>query len=500
VPNSVKNFGHNVTVAPAVFEVPADPNAVLACLEQHRGRNIRVIGSLHSWSEVAVGKDVVLDLRRLDSITLSPTADGQIQAEIGAGCTIDRVLDFLHRHGRYTLPTYGMVGKQTIAGAISTATHGSGKSSLSHYVDAVSVAAYDPATGKPRIFEWSEGDQLRAARCALGCSGVLLSIRVRVEKDYQIEERTQWFSRLDEVIAATHEYPRSQFYLMPWSWKWYAQLRRPIADESARRPGVIARLLRVFRLAIIDFSLNGAIRGLAGSGRTLRVIPSLFRRLMPLLAPSGLRLTDDSREILTMRHDLYRHVESELFVPAANLPDAATYLEWVLRCCGGDPHALPASISRGNFGCDVSVGIEELRRHYLHDYPITIRRVLQDDTLISMTSGDSADEWYAISLITYQRDLRPFLRMVRFVAVTMGRAYGARPHWGKICALNTAELAALYPGLRQFRDHCQAIDPAQIFINDFARQALGFPPLEGQELRTSGENSRDQGVESRVRP
>ena len=76
---------------------------------------------------------------------------------------------------------------------------------------------------------------------------------------------------------------------------------------------------------------------------------------------------------------------------------------------------------------------------------------------------------YAISLITYQRDLVPFLRMVRFVASTMGRAYRARPHWG-ICPLTTAEVAALYPALHQFRAHCQSVDPAQVFVNDFARR------------------------------
>ena len=368
-----------------------------------------------------------------------------------------------------------MVCKQTIAGAISTATHGSGKSSLSHYVNAVSVAAYDPATGIPRVFEWSEGDQLRAARCALGCSGVLLSVRMRVERDYQIEERAHWFDRLDEVLAATADYPRSQFYLMPWSWKWYAQLRRPVSHESAMTPGILARLLRVFRLAIIDVSLNGAIRGLSASPNTLRAIPWLFRRLLPLIAPSGVRVTDHSRELLTMRHDLYRHVESELFVPAPQLSDAAKYLEWVLRCCGGDRPALPGNIS-ADFGCDVAQDIEALRGLYVHDYPLTFRRVLRDDTLISMTSGDIAEEWYSISLITYQRDLVPFLRMVRFVAATMGRAYRARPHWGKVCPLNGGEVAALYPGLRQFRAHCESVDPGQAFVNDFARQALGFTP------------------------
>ncbi len=460
------------------MEVPADKNAVLASLEQHRGRNIRVIGSLHSWSEAAVGDEVVLDLRHLDDISLVTGPGDDVGVEIGAGCTIERVLDYLRRHGGYTLPTYGMVCKQTIAGAISTATHGSGRSSLSHYVDAVSVAAYDPATGKPTVFEWSEGDQLRAARCALGCAGVLLSVHMRVERDYQIEEHGQWFDRLDEVLAGTLDYPRSQFYLMPWSWKWYAQLRRPVSLEAARTPRLLARLLRLFRLGVIDVSLNGAIRALTASPKTLRAIPWLFRRLLPLIAPSGVPVTDHSRELLTMRHDLYRHVESELFVPASDLADAVTYLEWVLRCCGGDRRPPPRNTVARDFGCDVSEGIESLRGFYVHDYPITFRRVLRDDALISMTSGDLGDVWYAISLITYQRDLVPFLRMVRFVASTMGRAYRARPHWGKICPLTTAEVAALYPALRQFRAHCQSVDPAQVFVNDFARRVIGFTPAE----------------------
>ena len=69
---------------------------------------------------------IALDLRHLADISLhTDPADGAVYVEAGAGCTVDQILDYLERHGGYTLPTYGMIGKQTIAGAISTATHGS---------------------------------------------------------------------------------------------------------------------------------------------------------------------------------------------------------------------------------------------------------------------------------------------------------------------------------------------------------------------------------------
>ena len=51
-----------------------------------------------------------------------------------------------------------------------------------------------------------------------------------------------------------------------------------------------------------------------------------------------------------MRHHLYRHVEDELFVPASDLADAVTYLEWVLRCCGGDRRPPPRNTVARDFG------------------------------------------------------------------------------------------------------------------------------------------------------
>jgi hypothetical protein len=469
------NFGRNVNIEPRLLAIPKDRNAVLAVLEQHRGRKIRALGSLHSWSEVVRPDDVAVDVRHLaDIAVVTDAGDGRVYADIGAGCTVDRVLDYLCRQG-YTLPVFGIVGKQTIAGAISTATHGSGRSSMSHYVTAVTVAAYDGASRAPRIFEWTEGDALRAGRCGLGCTGVLLSVRMRVEPDYQIEERTQWFDHLDELLSAARDYPRHQFYLMPWCWKWYAQLRREVSEDTAGWPAIVmAFVLRAFRLVVIDVALNGAIRGLTATPGSLRIVPWIFRRVLPLLAPSGIRVTDRSRKLLTMRHHLYRHFECELFVPASQLTHAAAFVEWVLRCSGGEPRPLPEEIASDDFGCKVTHDIDQLRGLYLHDYPLTCRRVLCDDTLISMTSGDEGEEWYAISLITYQRQLAPFLRVARFLAVTMAHAYCARPHWGKICPLTAEELAKLYPGLRQFRAHCESVDPSHSFVNEFACLALGF--------------------------
>jgi hypothetical protein len=294
-----------------------------------------------------------------------------------------------------------------------------------------------------------------------------------VEPDFLIEEQTRWFAGIDQVLDLEREFPRQQFYLVPWSWNWLAQLRRPLARGPGVKPSGTAWLHRIFRQVGVDAVLNGVVRLLAGYVRSPAGIQWFYRRVFPLITGSGMHVIDQSSRMLRMRHDLYRHVEMELFVPAAHIQHAAAFVEWVLRWCAGENPEMPAALTHDDFGRDAVGGVAALRGCYVHDYLVTFRRVLADDTLISMTSGDTG-AWYAVSLITYQRDRAPFLRMARFVAAAMASAYRARPHWGKICPLETDEIAALYPMLDRFRAQCASVDPNQVFINDFARRALGF--------------------------
>jgi hypothetical protein len=86
-----------------------------------------------------------------------------------------------------TLPARGTIKLQTIAGAISTGTHGSGRSGLSHYIDAVRVAAYDPA-GNAKVFDFR--GRRGAARGAHGArrDGVVLRRQAARRARYFIEQ------------------------------------------------------------------------------------------------------------------------------------------------------------------------------------------------------------------------------------------------------------------------------------------------------------------------
>jgi len=195
-----KNFGRNQIFQPSAAYTPADEREVLQILDRHRGQRIRAVGRLHSWSETVLGDGVLLDLRRLNDVRLRPDGD-QLVATVGAGCQIKRLLKELDRDGA-TLHSLGLITEQTIAGAISTGTHGSGRHSMSHYVVGVRLARYDASTGRAFIEELNAGEQLQAARCSLGSLGIILSVKLRCRAQYNVQEHFTESRRLSDVLDA----------------------------------------------------------------------------------------------------------------------------------------------------------------------------------------------------------------------------------------------------------------------------------------------------------
>lgn len=178
---------------------------MIAILNRHSKDKIRAIGSLHAWSNVAASDEVIIDLRHFDHVKVERKEE--VWATVGAGCRVEDLLYSLHQQAGVTLPTVPAVTEQTIAGAISTATHGSGKPSMSHFIQEVRLAAYDPQSGEARIYEWAEGPELLAARCGLGCMGILLSVRFRCVPSYSIEQSVVRVKTIEEALANEGDFP-----------------------------------------------------------------------------------------------------------------------------------------------------------------------------------------------------------------------------------------------------------------------------------------------------
>ncbi len=463
--SAVTNFGANITFRPASAFAPETEAEVLEVLRTHAGRRFRAMGRLHSWSELTVCDDVLLDLQHLNEVTIH--AEGPTPwVEVGAGCQIKRLIRVLNRAG-HTLPTLGLIDEQSVAGAIATGTHGSGRSSLSHYVLGMRIARFG-GERSPNILDISTGPELQAARCSLGCLGIVTAVRLPIRPQYRIEEHFHRHTTLEEVLRAESTYPLQQTFLLPWRWEFFAQHRRE-TDQPASRHVVMHRL---FWAVGMDLALHLVIRMLARH-LPFRFNRFLYRRILPNIVPRNWPVVDRSDRQLTMNHALFRHIEIEIFVARSRLADAMPFVIWLLRHLAGE-RVVPSDYRRRLESVGLWNEIELARGVYAHHYPICIRKVLPDDTLLSMASGD--EPRYALSFISYARpDQRAgFRQFARLIARSMAMLFDARPHWGKVCPLASDELQRLYPGFGEFEEVRRQLDADGAFANEWVRRIFSF--------------------------
>ena len=487
----LRNFGRNVELHPRNYYEPRTESEVIAILERCRDRKIRCVGRLHSWSDVLCGPDVMLNLRHLNSVDVDAR---QSVVRVGAGCQIKRLLTELEKQADQTLPSVGFITEQTVAGAISTGTHGSGRHSLSHYVISVRVAGYDVATGRPRILDIDTGDDLRAARCSLGCLGIILNVTMQCRENYHVEEEFREYGDLNQVLDREDQFPLQQVYLVPWRWTYIAQHRRETMQPKSR----LERLYHWYRFLVFDVAMHLlillAVRILKIAGLTR----SLFRWLLPRFVIRGWCVTGSASEQLVMEHERFRHVELELFVHRSQIGKAMQFVRQTLEVASRGGDAVTIGLRDQLQAIGMFGAIEDFAGSYTHHYPICVRRILPDDTLISMasptqidgsrTSPVEDDAWYSITLTNYQRSRHrlPFQQVCEFLTLAMARLFRARPHWGKLMCCEPKDLAKLYPRFREFQAICARLDPDRAFGNAWTDQILASEQTTGERSEGAG--------------
>ena len=462
------NFGRNLKWQSRCYR-PRTEDEVLEILERHRSERVRAVGSLHSWSDIAKVVGITLDMSEFADVR---PYGRKVQA--GAGCTLERLLERLHAMASRTLPTMGVIKRQTLAGVISSATHGSGKPSLSHFVTAVRLAAYDDA-GRPKLFDFRSGDELRAARCALGRMGIVLQVELATVPDYRVRETIRCFDNLEDALRLYELHPLTQFALVPHGWKVIAWERHPMPPGDSGSGPIRAALFRIHNRIVVDFLFHVGLKVCLLLGAS--AVKTLMKWMPALLRPViDVPRVDRAEQVLTLRHDLFKHEEMELFVPESKILEAAVLLRTALEIFAGADVAASEAIAAQLSEAGLLDELLGRRGTYVHHYPILFRRVLPDDALMSMT-GSSDEAWFSFSLFTYRAPgkRQSFYELCSWCARAMHAVFGARLHWGKHypLSLDAVSTARVHPGLDEFKQIVRARDPNGVFCNDFTDRVLG---------------------------
>ena len=189
------NFSRTLSCSPTrhVFahHVEQVGGAVTTAVET--GQNIRPVGASHSYSPVVATDGIIVDVSALQGVVKFDTATRRVT--VGAGTTISALGDPLWDAG-LSLCNQGDIDSQTIAGAVSTGTHGSGIGfgSISSTVTGVEIVTASVSLTRVDI----DDPLLPAIQTAVGTLGIMTSVQLQVMDAYQLIETNQHWP-LDEV-------------------------------------------------------------------------------------------------------------------------------------------------------------------------------------------------------------------------------------------------------------------------------------------------------------
>ena len=429
-----RNWSGLVSTQPQREEHPVDTAAVAAAVERAAAERSRVkmVGTGHSFTPIAAPEHTLLHPGRLSGIV---AVDRDAMTVTALAGTPLHVLNAQLEHLGLSLHNMGDIAAQTLAGAISTGTHGTGgvAAGLS-----AQVAGLELVTGTGRVLQANateNPDVLELARLGLGALGILTTITFRVEPLFLLgahEQPTTWDAALasyDEVVAAHHHvdaywFPHTDRMLV----KTNDRLDAPLAD---------AEPLGRFRGWLDDDFLSNAVFGLltAAANRAPRVIPRMNRLTSRVL--TARTYSDVAHRVFTSpRRVVFR--EMEYAVPRAAGLDALREARRVID----------ASDWRISF-------------------PVELRVARADDVPLSTAYG--RDTCYLAFHTHRDADHRPYFAAVEDVM----RAHDGRPHWGKLHSQDADDLRATYDRFDDFLAMRERLDPDRLFANEHLHHILG---------------------------
>ena len=432
-----RNWSGLETAFPSRVEEPADVAAVVSAVERARSElsTVKMAGTGHSFTAIAAPESTLLTPGGFSGIVAVDRDAGTVTALAG---TPLKVLNAGLEGLGLSLHNMGDIAEQTLAGAISTGTHGTGgvAAGLS-----AQVAGLELVTGTGELRRATPGenaDVLDLARLGLGALGILTTVTFRVEPLFLLEadERPMsWDEALDsfdEMVAGSHHV---DLY-------WFPHTDRVLAKRNHRLDADLAEAepLPRWRGWLDDDLLANTVFGAACAAANR--VPAVIPRLNGLLARglTARRYSDVAHRVFTARRDVVFR-EMEYAVPR----------EAGLSALREARHAIEAA--------DWRIG-----------FPVEVRVATADDIPLSTAFG--RDTMYLAFHTHHRSDWRDHAAYFAGMEAIM-RAHDGRPHWGKVHTRTAADLEPLYPRFGEFLEMRDRLDPDRVFANTHLRRILG---------------------------
>jgi FAD-linked oxidoreductase len=427
-PRRVAEPGSTAEVADEVSRAAAD------------GQRVRMTGSGHSFTPVAVSDGLLLRPGRLTAIRSIDPEAGTVTVE--AGCPLHVLNAELLAHG-LSLANMGDIQVQTVAGATQTGTHGTGRDlgGMAAQIAGlelvladgriVTLSADSPAGGLELPGDLGAG-LFDAARVGLGALGIVTAVTFRVVPAFLLQAREEpmsWSRVMSELDELTADNEHFEFF-------WFPHSEGCLTKRNNRAEGPASPLPR-WRYLLDDQFLSNTLFGLTCQlGRrvpaAIPVVNSLAARAL------GARTYTDAAFRVYTSPRRVRFKEQEYAVPRAALSDVLAEVRSLIQ-----------------------------RRGWRISFPIEVRVTPPDDLWLS--TAYRRDSAYIAIHIFHSSPHEAYFSEVESIMT----AVGGRPHWGKMHTRDADYLAGVYPRHGDFVALRDALDPERRFGNEYLTQILG---------------------------
>ncbi|MFF5364608.1 D-arabinono-1,4-lactone oxidase [Streptomyces scabiei] len=426
-----RNWAGNVTARPVREVTPATVEELAAAVRRAAEDDLRVkaVGTGHSFTAAAATDGVLIrpqlltGIRKIDRAAMTVT--------VAAGTPLKRLNMALAREG-LSLTNMGDIMEQTVSGATSTGTHGTGRDSASI---AAQIRGLELVTADGSVLTCSpteNPDVFAAARVGIGALGIVTAITFAVEPIFLLTAREEpmpfekVMAEFDELHAENEHF---EFY-------WFPHTGNTNTKRNNRSAGPEKPVPQLNSWFEDEFLSNGVFQVANWVGQAVpATIPTIAQ--ISSRALSARTYTDIPYKVFTSPRRV-RFVEMEFAVPREALVDTLRELKTMV-----DRSKLRVS------------------------FPVEVRTAPADDITLSTASGRES-AYVAVHMFKGTPYQAYFTAAERIFT-----AHEGRPHWGKVHTRDSDYFAKVYPRFGEFTALRDRLDPERRFQNDYLRRVLG---------------------------
>nr|BFE28991.1 D-arabinono-1,4-lactone oxidase [Actinomadura rugatobispora] len=393
------------------------------------GQTVRMVGTGHSFTGAAVAEDVLLRPGGLTAVRAVDTGSGLVTVE--AGLPLHAFNKVLAEHG-LALANMGDIQEQTVAGALQTATHGTGREAAGLVSQAAALEMVLADGSVVTCSREERPDLFDAARAGLGALGVITAITWRTVPAFVLRAREEPM-RWDEVLARLDEFDDANEH---FEFYWFPHTEGCLTKRNNRVEGPPEPLSKL-KYWVDDRFLSNTVFGLVNRVTHRAPATTPFVNGISAKALGARTYSDISYKVFTSPRTV-RFKEQEYAIPREHLVPALRDLRALID-----------------------------GRDWRISFPIEVRLLPEEDAWLSMAHGRRTA---FIAVHVYHRE--PHEEYFRGVEEIMTAA-GGRPHWGKLHTRDAAYLEKVYPRFGDFQALRDELDPDRRFANPYIRQVFG---------------------------